>query len=150
MTNRTPQSQTNIAKTIVNVTGRYWRGHGGDLEEMMSEAFYHGARALQSYDPEKGELGKWLSFSVWTGLAETRRKELSRGKHRSTMPPVCADHPRWGEWCLTLAGELGDDAAALVRAALESPGEAIAAMAESGWSGPRLLAAIEEVKEALT
>lgn len=141
---------------VIKATEKAARGftnrYGGDPEERLAEAYYHAGRAIQCYKEDIGTLQGWVARSVWFGLLETERNEANR---RRELPRTELDVNRtmttgWDCWCRKLATELEGDAAVVVLAAMEAPGEVIGLLLGAGWSGPRVQEAVQRVKEAVS
>lgn len=64
---------------------RHYNTHGGDLEELFSEAQERFLVAHLGHDELKGELSTWIYVIVSKGLQQHRRREARRTKgHKNT------------------------------------------------------------------
>ena len=67
------QAAPALRSSVVN----FWLRHGGDLEELASEANLIFMQAAETYDETRGaKLTTWVSFKVKMGLLESLHKKL--------------------------------------------------------------------------
>lgn len=132
----------------------FYRRHGGagfDPEEIASEAYCHAAVAFGEWDG-RGKVENFVGERIKLRLMDSWRSRMRKLlKHPPVrgIPEVVPTADTWDRWCRKLVGELGEDAAVVVRMAMESPGEVVTCLVGAGWSGPRVLAAMDEVREAV-
>ncbi len=137
-----------LERIVGGTVVRFWKQRGGDLEEYLSIAFFQAARALNNFDG-RGTLEGYISHSIRLELLEVYRRQCVRRKREEHMPPQPQVREGWDAWCRRLAMDLGDDARAVILAALEAPGEVAEYLIGEGWSGPRVVQAMSQVKEAV-
>lgn len=141
-----------VLNAIEKSARRFSRRYGGDPDEWLAEAFFHAGKAALSYKEGIGTLQGWVARSVWFGLLESYRKQANRDRimHRTSMPEKASAPVKWDRWCRRLAAELEGDAAVVILAAMEAPGEVVRILLGAGWSGPRVISAVQQVKESIT
>lgn len=139
-----------LNKVILNVTRKMAWVYAGDLEETQSEACLIAAKALKAFDG-RGSEASYVGYRIRLGLLKVFERRRDMGKH----------HTRWSihdrqivandsqTWVARLLIDLSEDAATVLRAAIDAPGEVAECLLRSGWSGSRLVAAIDEVVEAV-
>lgn len=137
-----------LEKIVYGVTFRFWKRKGGDLEELLSVAFFQAGRALNDFDG-RGTLEGYVGYSIYLELLENFRRRVVLQKRHGPIPDQPQVKQGWDAWCRKLAMELTGDARAVVLAALEAPGEVAEFLAGEGWSGPRVTQAMIQVKEAV-
>ncbi len=147
-------------RRICSCVNRFAQVKGGDRDELLSEANEHFITACRTYEDDHGaDVGTWIYYRIWHGLQSTRRTEDRRNSHRNGALDV-DDAPRneRGLFIDDLLANVSDDAATLVRLVLRTrkrtgqrPAEvkkhSIRTLLGLGWSGPRIAAAFNEVKE---
>ncbi len=154
-------SYLRVQKMIWGIVNRFVKKYGGDREEYLGEANVAFVRAWKAFDPEKARLTTWvhalLSLKRKEATEATRMPERDRGYDVSNHTS-----PQDFDLFSTL-GELSSDAAELACLALSPPQhlrvregdfeEAKRAIAghlmDRGWSGERVVRAMEEVRGAL-
>jgi hypothetical protein len=157
-----------VARMISQDVANHVRRHSADWGETLSDAFLEFARAMDTYQPERGAFTTWVRTCVRRGL-ERRRIALYRKKKPSGLPEALPDRRR-AELARTLA-ELSDDARTVVAALLEMPemGELLEEarggpertwagrvrlglanlLREFGWTSVRITETFTEIREAI-
>lgn len=151
---RTKPSEEQLCRCVNGIVAGFVGRYGGDREEWHSVAWFAAGKALDTYREGVGEPIGWVGYVVRCELLEhvrqlTNRKNLYGLLDRSKDPDKVRAAEGWDAWCRRLAGELGGDAAAVVLAALDAPGEVAELLMRAGWSGPRVVAAMDQVREAV-
>lgn len=158
---------------------RHQRAHGGQLEDLLSEAHEHFVAACHTYQHNLGAMSTWLTWRIRGGLLSTARKLASEARRlpRITLPPTEADAED-GLECVTATGgavngwrlidlldSLSDDARYVVRVVLQqSSGFRLLLRIEGsrqvrnvlrdylkdhGWTRERIDTAFQSLEEAL-
>jgi len=60
-----------IRKTV----SAFQRRYGGDWDELFAESNWWFVQACRSWTPVKGTLDKHISFRIWTGMLDLRRRK---------------------------------------------------------------------------
>ncbi len=156
---------------ITQVVGKFAVTHGGEPDELLSEAHYHFTRAVLRYDPGKGPLRQWIRFYVATELLEGADKIAYRKNILSRTYPDLTEHPDYRRPGIEgLLAQLGDDSRLVaLLALLPSPylmgaamkdyhggGKAwsiryalIEVLSQMGWTAARITESFKEIREAL-
>lgn len=144
---------------VISTAKRFHRYFGGNLEDVVAEAFYLYTKQAPRYDPELGKFSTWIIFKVWQGLIDwvreqTRREIVRGGKHISLSFPV-KDKDKFD--LRLLLADLSDDAATIVSlvVALDKPvkdtrkGLIKHLLSKLGWTAERVIDSFREIREAL-
>jgi hypothetical protein len=139
-----------LHKVICNVVRKMTWVYAGDHEETMSEAYFIAAKALKAFDG-RGSEESYVGYRIRLGLLKTFERRRDMGKHHTRWSihdrQIVANDPQ--TWIARLLTDLSEDAATVLRAAIDAPGEVAECLLGSGWSGSRLVAAIDEIVEAV-
>lgn len=155
------QAYEKLKGLIYRLSHNYHQQHGGDWDEIISEAHWIFLRAIRAYEPGHGtEPITYVYTCIYYGLRGLLhpRGYLREGPHvkrRDVEMQKVVDSPRpsLGE----RINQLSEEAAAVVRIALfirgSSPsakrGHLIKILCEFGWSAEEVLGCFNEIKEAL-
>src|ERR1700722_2298991 len=65
-----------IEKLVKSTAQRFWRSHGGDIDELIAEANYVFVDAYTSgkYDPDRASFNTFLVNHIWYGLLNKASK----------------------------------------------------------------------------
>ena len=139
-----------LHKVICNVVRKMVWVNAGDHEETMSEAYFIAAKALKAFDG-RGSEASYVGYRIRLGLLKSfeRRRDMAKTHTRWSIheKQVVVSDPQ--TWLAQLLTDLSGDAATVLRAAIDAPGEVAECLMGSGWSGSRLIAAMDEVAEAI-
>ena len=149
-----------MKKLIYKTVHLFQRKHGGDFEELLSEAHYHYSRAINNYDPNGSyKLSSHIYLYVWNGLLDTwrtqanRQRSLPRSYDYDLESFVECERFDMDKFCI----DLSPDAEIMVRQIPlidGSPRNKAWAVAEyfldMGWSATRIAESFQEILEALS
>lgn len=147
-----------VKAQVMGLAAKFWRGHGGDLDEWRAEANLHFCRAYRTWQPERGKLTTWTHWVVWTGLLEEHRRRCTMDRARKLIINGELDHaPARRDRAGELAGKLDVDGLRAVSLALAcrhlhmagKRKELVELLIDLGWSGVRIQRVFAEVREAL-
>lgn len=79
------ETYQDMRRLILSNAWKFWKIHGGDLDDLIAEANLIFVDACDSYDPGRGaQLGTWISFRIKKRLISYMRKKGSGyGSHTS-------------------------------------------------------------------
>lgn len=66
---------------LCDIVHKFQSKHGGDYEELKSEANYLFLLAYDSYKDAKSQFSTWVYFRVWKGLLDYWKKEIKLRKN---------------------------------------------------------------------
>lgn len=137
------------------------RNHQPDDDERTSDAHWLFLKALRSYNPAKGTFRVWLQYTMRKGFLESFEKRANRHRILNRVADYdVSERPDSSEDRLQrFLFDLSDDAASVVRLALQPPEETvytvglrrrlIRGLIDKGWTGSRILRAFREIKQAI-
>lgn len=152
-------------KLIHAVVWRFFRQHGGDLEEMQQEAMLFFTESYRNYNGERAAFTTWLQSSIWWGLLNHARKP----KQRRVFPDL-ERLPARRESALSAVLEgLSEEGRQVAELALNPPpdvrltarsghGESMPLsmrhgikryLKDCGWNANRIRTAFNEIQQAL-
>jgi len=165
-------SYEHVEKLLHYICCRFQRSHGGDYDDLFSDASEAYCIAYNTFDGTRKNFSGWVYYRVWVGLQKclaARRKQTAHETYGLKMEALAAldDGP------YSLLAEVSNDAAVVLRLALEPPPDIVALMKEReheepaekpvdrrrgaimtfllelGWTWRRVAESFAEVREAL-
>lgn len=82
--NAITETYLDVEKLIHATVWRFYRQHGGDVEELLSIAHERFAESYHGYDGDKGQFTTWLTTSIWWGLKQSQRQDA----HKRVYPDL--------------------------------------------------------------
>ena len=158
-----------VRPLLYQLCRRFHARHGGEWDELVSEANECFTVAWHSYQPAKGKLTTWVHWKVWHGLLEGHRSRAKQHSRRIDLD--MARLPSRKRFDLhELVQEVSDDAAAVIELTVGTPMELLlecrclqrkpkassvrAALVDflldTGWSAARILETFREIREVLS
>lgn len=169
------ETYVDMERLIHATVWQFVRKHGGDVEELFSEAQMHFMECCQAWREGRNnsedlavEVRRW----VWFGLFDTHRTRTGhRRKVKRKMVTegieLVADYRGQGFDIVALCDQLSEDAAVVARLTLETPAELArvadakggeprnlrstirAYLAGLGWAADRINESFDEIRRAL-
>lgn len=159
-----------LSQQMQALVRKHQRHYGGDLEELLSEAYYHSALALALHDPARCPLSAWVGYYVQKQLLESSRKQAWRKQLAAQEEIDMGEVPARKLFDLhAFLTELSEDAQAIVKLTVgphlhmllkhkekskqPKPVQHKAALLQFlhslGWSLTRIQETFAEIREAL-
>ena len=146
-------------RLVYKVCHTFRKKYGGEFCEILSEAYPHYVKALQTFNPSKGKVEKRVTYIVWNMLLQSRMRDWQR---QERLP--CEDNEEgtlpdsYREFNLqNFLEQLSEDAQNAVKLVLDAGAvphlrsrEGLARhLVGRGWAGQRVLDLWWEIREAL-
>ena len=141
-----------LAKLVLKIQHR----HGGDFDDLMSEANLLFVRACHTHDSSKSRLITWVYTKVWYGLLDHVRAVAKHQQWDCEDLDQVADKPRFN--VQDLLREVSGDAADIIRLIVDDDGRDAAREKRSavvqhllsiGWAADRIIESFREIRDAL-
>ena len=154
-----------VERLIQHTVHCFARRHGGDREELLSQANVCWVQAFQHWDANRSKLTTWTQNAIWYGLMKNRSKESKRAiKLPRTDTDLNNMTARRGFDLDSLLENCSPDAATVVELALTAPDQRrgkrkrratsirnsiIHYLLDIGWAAARIAASVREIREVL-
>jgi len=172
------ETYNDVVKLIWHTVHRFAERYGGDREELFSRANEVFMETYEDFDASRSSYSTYLRRMIWWKLLEIRRTAARRHRLLPTVNFSAVEGERDGmgnfpdHSCSSFRraeflAELGEDAAAVVKLALEVPGELMGLVHSQrsqsaslrkmlvnhfrglGWTIKRVAESFREIKETL-
>ena len=124
------ETYKDMAKLIFNIAWRFQLRHGGDIDDLISEANLLFINAFDEHDESRSQLSTWLTRYIGSGLwdyIKNERKRVHLSIEDKDSPQVFNPFS-----IMELLDEMGKDALIIVQLFLETPTEVILKALEGG------------------
>ena len=82
------ETYTDMGGLISEMTYRFWKAHGGDLDDLKAQANLIFIKAVDSHNPQKSKLTTWVAISIKKGLLYYMRRKWYKPTHISIVDLV--------------------------------------------------------------
>lgn len=122
-----------IRKLVSKFVGRY----GGEWDELFAEANYLFVIHCKTWNPQIGELRKHISFRIWVGLLDLRRRNAKHQARSESLDQDDCNNTKQVSPIVEFVDSLTTDAQSIVSALIRYPIDLRHAVARR--DGPRVV-----------
>lgn len=143
-----------LNKLIFKTVHQFKKQHGGDLDDLISQANLSFVEACRTHKPEKSQITTWVRNRIWWDLEEMRRQHVREAK-RMTCLSASFEQPIKFDTDRLIRQDLTHDAGQAVKTVLgfgkkkQRKKHLVFHLLNSGWSGQRVVSTFQEIREAI-